>query len=102
MSTKSANKLVFRFVSISFSVLILLVIFTLGIFLVVLNKKKKQHATLVSQKEKVANDVASSLNEFFAKYKKNSGTYELRLAELRDDINKYESSTNENELKKQK
>ena len=81
---------------------ILLVIFTLGIFLVVLNKKRKQHATLVSQKEKVANDVASSLNEFFAKYKKNSGTYELRLAELRDDINKYVSSTNENELKKQK
>lgn len=81
---------------------ILLVIFTLGIFLVVLNKKKKQHAALVSQKEKVANDVASSLNEFFAKYKKNSGTYELRLAELRDDIDKYASSTNENELKKQK
>lgn len=81
---------------------ILLVIFTLGIFLVVLNKKKKQLADLVSQKEKVANDVASSLNEFFAKYKKNSGTYELRLAELRDDINKYASFSNENELKKQK
>ena len=79
-----------------------MVIFTLGIFLVVLNKKRKKHADLVSQKEKVANDVASSLNEFFAKYKKNSGTYELRLAELRDDINKYVSSTNENELKKQK
>ena len=31
MSTKSANKLVFRFVSISFSVLILLVIF-IGVF----------------------------------------------------------------------
>ena len=81
---------------------ILLVIFTLGIFLVVLNKKKKQHADLVSQKEKVANDVTSSLNEFFAKYKKNSGSYELRLAELRDDINKYASFANENELKKQK
>ena len=86
----------------SIFVKILLVIFTLGIFLVVLNKKQKQHATLVSQKEKVANDVASSLNEFFAKYKKNSGTYELRLAELRDEIDKYASSTNENELKKQK
>jgi DNA repair exonuclease SbcCD ATPase subunit len=79
---------------------ILLIIFTLGIFLVVLKKKKKQYADLVSQKEKVANDVASSLNEFFAKYKKNSGTYELRLAELRDDINKNASS--KNELKKQK
>ena len=48
----------------------------------------KKHADLVSQKERVANDVASSLNKFFAKYKKDSGTYELRLAELRDDINK--------------
>jgi DNA repair exonuclease SbcCD ATPase subunit len=81
---------------------ILLIIFTLGIFLVVLNKKKKQHADLVTQKEKVANDVASSLNEFFAKYNKNSGTYELRLAELRDDINKNASSKIENEFKKQK
>lgn len=81
---------------------ILLIIFTLGIFLFVLNKKKKQHADLVSQKEKGANDVASSLNEFFAKYNKNSGSYELRLAELRDDINKYASSKNENELKKLK
>ncbi|MBQ9520618.1 MAG: AAA family ATPase [Acholeplasmatales bacterium] len=80
----------------------LLIIFTLGIFLVVLNKKKKQHADLVSQKEKATNDVASSLNEFFAKYSKNSGTYELRLAELRDEINKYASSKNENEMKKQK
>ena len=79
-----------------------MVIFTLGIFLVVLNKKRKKHAELVRQKEKVANDVASSLNEFFTKYKKNSGSYELRLAELRDDINKYVSSTNENELKRQK
>ena len=81
---------------------ILLIIFTLGIFLVVLNKKKKQHADLVTQKEKVANDVASSLNEFFTKYNKNSGTYELRLAELRDDVNKNASSKIENEFKKQK
>ena len=80
----------------------LLIVFTLGIFLVVLNKKKKQHADLVSQKENAANDAASSLNEFFAKYNKNSGTYELRLAELRDEINKYASSKNENEMKKQK
>ena len=64
----------------------LLIIITLGIFLVVLNNKKKAHDKLVSQKENEANDVASTLNEFFAKYNKNSGTYELRLAELRDEI----------------
>ena len=102
MLSKEANDTKTSYKEPSAFVKFLLIIFTLGIFLVVLNKKKKQHADLVSQKEKAVNDVASSLNEFFAKYNKNSGTYELRLAELRDEINKYASSKNENEMKKQK
>ncbi len=81
---------------------ILLIVFTLGIFLVIFNKKKKEHTDLINQKEKAANDVALILNEFFGKYNKNSGTYELRLAELRDEINKYALSKDENELKKHK
>lgn len=81
---------------------ILLIIFTLGIFLVVLNKKKKAYVALVTEKEKAVDQVAGGLTGFFAKYNKNNGTYELRLAELRDEIANYVSSKSEQEEKTQK
>lgn len=100
--TGKANEIKSSFKEPSVIIKILLIIFTLGIYLVVLNKKKKEHENLVSENEKVITSISTSLNEFFAKYNKNNGTYELRLAELRDEIAKYESSKSDNELKKQK
>ncbi len=81
---------------------ILLIIFTLGIFLVVLNKKKKAYVALVTEKEKAVDQVAGDLTGFFAKYNKHNGTYALRLAELRDEIANYVSSKSEQEEKQQK
>lgn len=81
---------------------ILLIIFTLGIFLVVLSKKKKAYVALVTEKEKAADYVAADLTGFFAKYNKHNGTYALRLAELRDEIANYVSSKSEQEEKQQK
>ena len=100
--SKETNDLKSSYKEPSSIVKILLIIFTLGIFLFVLNNKKKAHMNLVNEKENEANLVAKNLNEFFLKYNKNNGSYEFRLAELKDDITNYKSSKNENELKKQK
>lgn len=71
---------------------ILLAVLTLGIYLVVLRKKKKDHRLALEGKRQSLRRVSEELDSFFAKYGKSSGSYEFRLAELRDDIAKRASA----------
>ena len=81
---------------------ILLIIITFGIYFVRLNKKKKEHQAILNKKEELVSQKAKELNTFFEKYGKTNGTYELKIAELRDEISKYEKSKDENAEKRKK
>ena len=81
---------------------IILIIITLGIYLVILNKKKKEFNNFLNKYTESLNKKTNDLDSFFNKYNKTVGTYEFRLAELKDDINKYNDSKSQNEEKNKK
>ncbi len=70
---------------------ILLIIITFGIYALVLKSKKKAFETQASAKRIELKKIGEGLDGFFARYGKNSGSYELRLEELKDESRKQES-----------
>lgn len=75
---------------------ILLFIITFGVYFIVLKNKKKKYEESLDNKSKILLDKEKVLNNFFDKYGISNGTFELRLAELRDQILKYEKSIEDN------
>ncbi len=75
---------------------ILLTILTLGLYLFVSKKRKKRHEETIKEKEEELRKIAEGLDAFFAKYEKTSGSYALRIEELRDEISKEKSKDVEN------
>lgn len=75
---------------------ILLFLITFGIYFIVLNNKKKKYKESLDNKEKIVLDKEKYLNNFFDRYGISNGTFVLRLAELRDQIVKYEKSIEDN------
>ena len=70
---------------------ILLIIITFGIYALVLNGRKKAFESKASSKREELKKIGDGLDEFFARYGKTSGSYELRLEELKDEAKKQES-----------
>lgn len=75
---------------------ILLTILTLGLYLFVSKKKKKRREEALKEKEEELRKIAEGLDAFFAKYEKTSGSYALRIEELRDEVSKEKSKEVEN------
>ncbi len=81
---------------------ILLTVFTLGLYLLVLKNKRKNHEETLKEREENLRKVAEELDTFFAKYGKTSGSYALRIEELRDEAAKEESRSKESASEKSK
>lgn len=75
---------------------ILLFLITFGVYFIVLKNKKKKYKESLDNKEKIVLDKEKYLNNFFDRYGISNGTFVLRLAELRDQIVKYEKSIEDN------
>jgi len=67
---------------------IMFTVFTFGIYFVALRKKRKHFALIYDEKEEIIKKKEDELESFFAKYKKVSGGFSLRLSELKDEISK--------------
>lgn len=80
----------------TFIVKLLLIIITLGIYLIVLNNKKKKYLKETKENEKAINEIKNELDTFFLKYNIEFGTYEVKMKELKSQIAKYYVSQNEN------
>lgn len=80
----------------TFIVKLLLIIITLGIYLIVLNNKKKKYLKETKENEKAINEIKNELDTFFLKYNVEFGTYEVKMKELKSQIAKYYVSQNEN------
>ncbi len=76
----------------SMGIKILLIIITLGIYAFVLKSKAKAHEAKVGEKEAELKKIAYGLDAFFSKYDKSSGSYELRIEELKDEVGRQESA----------
>jgi DNA repair exonuclease SbcCD ATPase subunit len=75
----------------SITLKIILFVVTLGFYSLVLKNKRKAYQEKIDEKEKEAKKMADGLDEFFAKLGKASGSYELRIEELRDEARKADS-----------
>lgn len=85
-----------------FIIKLLLSIFTLGIYFIILNNKKKKYLNNLKILEDEIKDIQNELNEFFNKYDIEFGSYEIKLQELIDKIEKDNNTCNlkNNELNK--
>ena len=82
----------------SIALKIILLIVTLGFYSLLLKSKRKAHQEKIDEKEKEARKMADGLDEFFAKLGKASGSYELRIEELRDEARRADSRQSQNAL----
>lgn len=95
---KQKESLISSYKEPSIIVKLLLIIFTLGIYFIVLNNKKKKYQNDVNTLESSISKLEEELNSFFTKYQVEFGSYEVRMNELKQKIEKYNSSeNNENE-----
>ena len=86
----------------AFIIRFILSIFTLGIYFIFLNTKRKKFNLEKNSLEEQISETKKELDTFFNKYHLEFGTYEGKMNDLEDQISKYESTKNNNELKSEK